>query len=337
MSRTSAIVWGAVILAGVVVVCQGAHQDWELQRSGDGNQMRFTVKKFEPGHGKWSSTFDTPFQRFRGLSLDTVDGGGKAQFEYVQDAGKLVCEGGFRWGRGSGSFRFVPNPRFASELKSLGYDVPPDEALFSMMLSGISLDFAREAKEAGLQTSIEQLADLQRAGVTLEFIRDARRDGYSGLSARDYIDLHTQGVRTGFLRELKDAGYDLSAQEVISLQVQGINGEFLRQLKSYGLHPKASELVQLRVQGVTPQYLEGLQAAGYSDLSANEIVSLHLQGVRAEFIQAARDLGYRFTPRELVELRNNGVDAGYLRRLHESGMRTLSAMEITKLKQNGVD
>jgi len=292
----------------MVALGLGPHQDWKLRRNGQ-DTMYLTVRRFTPGHGKWESGANVPFSHLRGLPPETVDGGGTARFEYMEDAGKLVCRGSFSWGRGEGSFDFFPNAQFRSELKKLGFDAPTDELLFSMMLSGVSLDFARVVHDAGLTSSIRQLLDLHTEGVTPEYIRDAQREGYTGFSAQDYVDLRNRGV----------------------------GPEFLRQLKDYGLHPPAPDLVHLRMQGVTPRFLDDLKAAGYDALSADEIISLHAQGVSPDFVRTAHGLGYRFSPKELATLRNSGVDSSYLRKLQASGMRTLSAGEIAKLRQNGVD
>jgi hypothetical protein len=121
------------------------------------------------------------------------------------------------------------------------------------------------------------------------------------------------------------------------LREQGVDANFLRQLREYGLRPRAQDLIHLRTQGVTPRFLDDLKAAGYDALSADEIVSLHTHGVSPDFVRTAHDLGYRFSVQELSNLRNCGVDAGYLRRLQGSGMRTLTAEEIAKLRRNGVD
>ena len=56
-----------------------------------------------------------------------------------------------------------------------------------------------------------------------------------------------------------------------------------------------------------------------------------------DFIREARDLGYRFTARELIELQIHGVGGDYLRNLKASGMRDLSAEQITRLKIHGVE
>jgi hypothetical protein len=337
MSVKSAIGWGAATLAVVLATGLGPHQDWEMYRNGGWDTVCFTIKRFEPGRGRSWSTFTLPFSRFRGLPGGVIDRGGKARFEYVQDEGKLLCEGSFAWGKGTGSLTFVPDPRFPSELKKLGYDAPNGEQVFSMMMSGVSLEFAREVHDAGLTNSIQQLADLQMRGLTADYIRDARREGYTGFSLQDYIDLRERGIGAGFLRDLKDAGYTLSAGEIVRMYARGVNEAFLHELKRYGLQPKAEDLVRLRAQGVTPGFLDSLKAAGYDSLSPEEIVALRAQGVNTGFIQAAHDLGHHFSTKELVELHSRGVDAAYLRKLQRSGMRPLSAEEIAKLKMNGVD
>ncbi len=337
MSRTAAIGWGAIVLAAMVAVGQGAHQDWELKSHGDSDTVRFTVRRFEPGHGRWVSTSDVRWVHFKNLSRDTVDRGGKVNFEFVQDAGKLICEGSFHWGYGSGSFTIVPNPQFVSELEKLGFTGPSHESAFSMVMSGLSLEFAREVKEAGISGTIADLENMQNMGVNVKYVQEMRDNGYRNLSAHDVIELHNMGVNGGYLLALKDAGYDLPTRDIVNLHNMGIDGSYIHELQTYGLHPSADELVNLHNMGVSPRYLDSLRAAGYDKLAAHEIVDLHNMGVSAEFIQGARDLGYHFTARELIDLSSNGVSAGYLRKLKDSGMRSLSASEITKLHQNGVD
>jgi len=337
MTRTAAIGWGAVILAAVVALGQGAHQDWELKARGDLDTVRFTVRRFEPGHGRWVSSSDVSFSRFKGLSYETIDRGGKAKFEYVVDAGKLICEGSFHWGSGSGTFTAVPNPQFIFELEKLGFTGPSKEDAFSLIMSGLSLDFAREVKAAGIGASISDLENMQNMGVGITYVRELRDEGYNNLSAHDVIELHNMGVRGSYLAALKDSGYDLPVREIVNLHNMGVDPAYLRELRNTGLHPTAADLVNLHNMGVTPKFLEALKNAGYDKLSAGEMIDLHNSGVSPEFIQATRDLGYQFTVRELIDLSNNGVNSGYLHKLRDSGMRQLTASEITRLHQNGVD
>jgi hypothetical protein len=49
--------------------------------------------------------------------------------------------------------------------------------------------------------------------------------------------------------------------------------------------------------------------------------TLRDHGVSREFVMEAHDLGYRFTPGELVQLHDHGVDGKYLRTIRDSGMK----------------
>jgi hypothetical protein len=54
-------------------------------------------------------------------------------------------------------------------------------------------------------------------------------------------------------------------------------------------------------------------------------------------MRGEKALGDNFTPRELIDLRIQGVDSSYLRRLRDSGIQNITAPQIVKLKIHGVD
>lgn len=358
------IVVGALVGAAILATGQETGREWKLRYADSPSQVHFTVERsYRNGHSIFSR--DVPLSNFRGLSLDTLNAGGPAHFEYVNDAGRLVCKGSFAWSRGSGSFTFVPNPGFTTELAKLGYDPPNDDQLFSMMMEDANLDFARGVHDAGLNASINQLMELRTHGITLDYIRETQRAGYRSFRAKDFIDIKIHGVPTEFLHDLRTAGYDLTAQQVIELRIHGVNSEFMgdlkqagynlstaqitelkihgvdsrfiRDLKSYGLQPRASDIVQFKIHGVSPEYLKELKDAGYGNLSESQITELKIHGVSTKFVRQASDLGYHFSPQDLTELQIHGVNAEYLQRLRDSGMRNLDAQQIAKLKMHGVD
>ena len=337
MDRTSITILAVsgLLVVGIFATAQ-TQQGWKLKRADSSDMVQFTVERHKNGDD-WSSSNVVPFARFRGLSIDTIEHGGPANFEYVQDAGRLVCRGDFSWGRGSGSFTFVPNPQFPDEMRRLGYDAPSDEQVFSMMMMGIGLDYARGIKDAGLHASTKELIDLSIHGVSLKYVHETKEAGYGRLNAQDFIDMRIHGVRTEFLADLKRTGYDLSSKEVVELAIHGVNSEYLRELKAYGLQPQSSDLVNLRIHGVSPEYLRGLKDAGYTHLFAQEMVDLRIHGVSIDFIQQSKSLGYDFTAKELTDLSIHGVNGAYLRRLRDSGLRNLNAAQIEKLKIHGVD
>jgi len=359
-----AIVITGVLLVVLIATGQEPRQEWQLRPTDTPGMVNFRVERWKPGSHS-SNSHDVPLSRFRGLSADAFDRGGRVQFEYVADAGSLLCQGDFSGRRGSGTYKFQPNPQFAAELKNLGYSTPDEEHLFTMLLTNVSLQFARGARNAGLHPTTSQLIELRIHGVTVDYIREALDAGYPNLSAQDYIDMRIHGVETDFLRDLKtygynlspngivelrihgvsgdfirdlkNAGYDLSSSQIVELRIHGVDSAYLRDLKAYGLQPHASDMVQLRIHGVSPDYLKGLKDAGYNGLLASEITDLRIHGVDTGFIQDAKSLGYNFTPQQLIDLRIHGVDGSYLRRLRDSGLKNLSASQITNLRIHGVD
>ena len=358
------IVIGALLGAAILATGQETSREWKLRYASDPGKVHFTVERYYQ-HGHSIFNREVPISNFRGLTPDALNHGGSAKFEYVHDAGTLQCKGSFSWSRGSGSFNFVPNRAFSTEMVKLGYDAPNDDQLFSMLMEDVSLQFARGVHDTGLNASTNQLIELRVHGVTLDYIRETERAGYRNFRAKDYVDIKIHGVPTEFLHDLRTAGYDLSAQQVIELRIHGVDSEFIddlkqagyelspnqitelkiqgvdsryiRDLKGYGLKPKASDLVQFKIHGVSPEFLKELKDAGYGGLSENQITELKIHGVSTDFIRQASDLGYHFSPQDLTELHIHGVNADYLRRLRDSGMRNLDAQQIAKLKMHGVD
>jgi hypothetical protein len=330
------VIVSVMAAATLLAFTEDQHAGWQLHPSLSLNQMHFVVRHSN-GFDNWTSGRDVPLDRFRGFSLSMLASPGPAKFEYVADAGRLICEGRFLMGRGSGSYTFVADPAFVSALRNMGYDAPDDEQLFSMLMMEITREFAREIRDSGLRASSQDLIALRMHGVTLDYIRAARQAGYQNFTAEDYSQLRIHGVESEFLRELKAAGYDLRAGEIEELRIHGIDSRYLRDLKSYGLHPAAEDLAQMRMHGVTPEYLKGLKDGGYENLQVQEIDQLRMHGVEPRFVQEARRLGYDFTPDQLAQLRMHGVDGAYLKRLQDSGMRNLNAEQIAKLRMHGVD
>ena len=328
----AAVMVGATLMA----FAENGEAQWRLTPSLSVNQVHFMVRH-STAHGDWSNSRDVPLDRFRGFSLAMLATPGPAKFEYVGDAGRLLCEGRFLVGTGSGTYTFTADQGFVTSLQQMGYDTPDDDQLLSMLMMNIDRAFAREIRDSGLRASVRDLIQLRIHGVGLDYIRDARQAGYQNFTADDYTQLRIHGVDTTFLRDLRNAGYDLQARDIAQLRIHGVDSRYMRELKDYGLKPDASDISQMRIHGVTPEYLKGLKDAGYNDLHVDEINQLRIHGVDTNFIGEARRLGYDFTPRELAQLRIHGVDAGYLKRLQDAGMRNLNAEQIEKLRIHGVD
>jgi hypothetical protein len=131
------VILGVMAAATLLAFSEDWNAQWRITPSLSVNQVHFTVRHSSI-HGEWSNSRDVPLDRFRGFSLAMLASPGPAKFEYVADAGRLLCEGRFSLGTGSGSYTFTPDQEFIAALRQMGYDAPDDEQLFSMLMMDIN-------------------------------------------------------------------------------------------------------------------------------------------------------------------------------------------------------
>jgi hypothetical protein len=309
---------------------------WDLRASESSADARLALEIRKPGQ-RWRSENPRPWSSFHGIDAEALRRSGPVKFEYVADAGTLHAEGASDGRRAKGTFTFKADPAFKEALRTAGYALPSDESVFEMMMHGITREFAQGVRAAGLEANLRDLTELAVHGVKLELIQETRALGFARLSVRDLIDLRIHGVSPELMKAVKNAGYDMPVREIVELRIHGVTPEYLAGLRASGLRPAAKELVEMRIHDVSPDYLAGLAQAGYGRLNTREIVDLRLHGVGPDLVRQARSLGYDFTARELIEMRNHGVDGGYLDKLASSGFKKLSAQQIIKLRTHGID
>lgn len=76
---------------------------------------------------------------------------------------------------------------------------------------------------------------LRRNGVPSSYLRELHRSGYL-LSTEEATQLHTQGVSTDLLRQMKLSGHDnLPVQDMLKLQTHGITSFDIQQMESRGV------------------------------------------------------------------------------------------------------
>src|SRR6185369_5076382 len=143
---------GVMAGATLMVLVGDPEAQWRITPALSTSKVFFTIRRTN-GFDNWMSRNIVDVDKFRGFSLAMLASPGPAKFEYVTDAGRLLCEGRFSLGTGSGNYTFTPDPGFIAALRQLGYDAPDDEQLFSMLMLDINRAFAREIRDSGLRAS----------------------------------------------------------------------------------------------------------------------------------------------------------------------------------------
>ena len=166
-------------------------------------------------------------------------------------------------------------------------------------------------------------------------IKEARSLGLRDLSLEGLIRMRANGVTPEFVRDLTGAGYrNLDVEQVIRLQVNGVTSKYFKGIvPSPGRQPTIEEIIRYKVNGLDPGYVTLLSAY----FEPEEIVRLHLNGISADYVREFHALGYKsVTAEDLTRLRNNGVTSAFAHRALELHGR-VTIEELIKLKINGIE
>jgi beta-lactamase regulating signal transducer with metallopeptidase domain len=313
----------------------GAQSEWSIARSSESaNEAHFSFG-YHQNNSRWIETNDVELSSLRDFSLSLLDHDGPIKFEYVREAGELVCVGQVRNGRASGTFTVSANQDFVSALEKMGYSTPDEHDVVSLMMSDITLEFARDVKSTGLQLTVADLAELRGHGVSADYIRQARQAGLTQLTADDFCELRTHGVEPQYLQRVLAADPKLSSDDISQLRTHGVEPDYLKGMLATGLPLSMDDICTLRTHGVEPTYFQAIHAAN-PKLSIDDITELRTHGAEPEYVRGIESVDPQLTPEEISQLRTHGVDPDYLKGILATGIH-LTIDEICDLRTHGVE
>lgn len=254
-------------LAGEVV-----NGKWAMQRSEKPGKVQFSL---QGPPRSFTNISDWPTSSFTGLDLaqDT-------QFALTRDAGTFEFSGTLRDSAGAGTFQFAADPRYAQEMKALGFGGVEGKQIHFAMLD-VSLGFARDMKNANLKDlDTDKLLAFRIHGVTLDMVQRVRAAGYTP-DSKALIAMRIHGATPEYMDDLKQLGYQgIPLDQLVSFRIHGVTPDFIGELQKLGFeHPRPEELVNMRIHGVTPEYISQLQLRGVKNLTVDKLVAMKIHGL----------------------------------------------------------
>ena len=233
------------------------------------------------------------------------------------------------------------------------------DAIDSLYDHGVKPDFYKAMKTTAPQLSIEQIDSLFDHGVEpnsykgfasvdsklsigeIDSLRDhgvkaeyygSVRSADPNLSIEAIDSLYDHGVKPDYYKAMKTTAPQLSIEQIDSLFDHGVKPDSYKGFAS--VDPKLSneEINSLRDHGVEPEFYQGIKAAD-SNVSIEEINRLRDHGVEPEYLKEIRALPDGFSISDISELRDHGITAEYIRKLHDMGMKNLTAAQIVHLRE----
>lgn len=142
-------------------------------------------------------------------------------------------------------------PSFIDSLAAAGLTNLSADDLIVLKIQGVTGEYVREMKAAGVDPTVHELLALRIQGVTPEYVRDIRATGIKP-TAREFTGLKIQGVTPELIHALQSAGFaNLAVHEYMAAKIQGITPEFIEKVRSHGFKDLTfHQLLNLKIAGV---------------------------------------------------------------------------------------
>lgn len=282
--------------------------DWTIMKSEEPGKVEFSL--IEHHHGGTSNHQSAwPQSSFQGVDFSKA-GRQDVHFTIARDAGKIDCEGFLKEGEGAGIFHFEPDPKYASQMQSLGFPID-EEKQFAMAVQDVTLQFAREMKDEHL----------------------------SGLDADKLIAFRIFHVDKAFIDALRAEGLSISeSDKLVAFRIHGVTAQMVRSLHQAGYKPDEDTLIAMRIHGATPEWMAELKQCGYDHVDLEKLIAFRIHGISPEFIQKLQGLGYSHPePDELITMRIHNVTPEYIADMRSRGMKDLSIDQLVNMRIHGID
>jgi hypothetical protein len=247
--------------------------------------LSFERRTERGGRSQMGSNYD--YAELQGLTRRQALADGPVRFSLVREAGTIECEGSFQNGRGSGTFRFTPNPGFVSAMRSRGFD------------------FEKEPTWGDDRERENRLFAAATLNVTTALADDLLSADFGKLEVEDLFKAAIFKVDSKFMREMKDSGFPgLGMEELVKARIFKIDAGFVREAARMGFDKEPFEsLVKMRNFKVTPEFVAEVRGEGLNDLSIEDLVKMKIFKIDADFIRRAKADGTPLEVEELVQRR----------------------------------
>ena len=276
------LVW----IAGANVTAQTTTSgDWTAHLSSKDTKLQLNLERRSGKSGRNQMGQSFEFSDFQGLTREQAQNGGPVSFSLVREAGRIDMEGSFQNGRGSGTFRFTPNPSFVSAMKSRGFD------------------FEQSSKYDDDREPEDRLFAATALNVTTALADDLNSAGFGNLKTEDLFKAAIFKIDAQFMREMKASGYqNLGMEELVKARIFKIDAEFVRQVSQMGFDKEPFEsLVKMQIFKVTPEFVTEMRNEGLTNMQIEDLVKLRIFKIDTDFIRAAKADGVPLEVERLVQ------------------------------------
>ncbi len=226
---------------------------------------------------------------------------------------------------------------YIADMEAAGYKNLTVDQLVALKVQGVTPEYVREIKAAGLNPDINQLIGMKIQGVTPAYLRDWKAAGIDP-NINNAIAMKIQGVTPAYVKDVQATGLNPSINQLIGMKIQGVTPEYIREVQASGWKAVTiDQLIAMKIQGVKPADTAEFAKLGFTDLSINDLIALRIQGVSPSYIQGMRAAGFTTNKvHEYIGAKIQGVTPEFIEQAKQLGFTNLSLHQLMALRQADV-
>ena len=142
-------------------------------------------------------------------------------------------------------------PEYVRDLISIGYLNPTLDMINRTRDAGVSADYVRALRAAGLRLTLDQYIAARRQGLMADYVSDLREVGITGLTVPEYLNLKQHDVTAAYASSIYEAGYcSCDLDDLVRMRDHGITASFIKKAnKQAGEQLTVDELIKVRTRG----------------------------------------------------------------------------------------
>jgi beta-lactamase regulating signal transducer with metallopeptidase domain len=164
-------------------------------------------------------------------------------------------------------------PSFIDEMKSVGLDTTDVDLLIALKIHGVTADYVRRIRDAGLSPDGEEVIAMKIHGVAPEEVTRIRALGFE-VGTEDVVGLTIHGVTPEYIEQVRALGFELELEDIVGFKIHGVTPEYIEQMRGAGFELDSEDIVALKIHGVTPEFVDEARSHGFEDLNVEQLVRL---------------------------------------------------------------
>jgi beta-lactamase regulating signal transducer with metallopeptidase domain len=216
-------------------------------------------------------------------------------------------------------------------LKSAGLENLDVDKLVGLKVQGVTPEYVRELRAAGVELTPERVIALKVQDVTPEYVREMKALGLQ-TDANNLVAMKVQDITPQYVRAMQAAGLNFDTGKLIGMKVQDITPEYIQQLHTLGLNPTADEAIATKVQDISREYIRDMRAMGLNP-SINQLIAMKVQDITPEYVKALQQLGLKLTADQFVAAKVQNITPEFVERVQRHGFHDLNLDKLMELRR----